>query len=321
MTGVRPEPPEDTVRLPVSASGRTPQWLLDELAGAPGPASSAPLPAPRRGRRGRWGVPLVVAAVVGGAVLADPPAWPWAEAPAAPGAAAPLSPAVPARPTDRPTPSGAATPLGRPPLPPAVAGSYAYAALQEDGVTPVAYDPCREIRYVLRPDAAPPGTEALVHEAVARIGAETGLRFVYDGPTDEPMGGERAPFQPDRYGDRWAPVLIGWQTEAEDPTLAGDVVGAAGSTAVSLGDGPRVYVTGTVTLDAGQAPDLLAEPGGATALRSVLLHELGHLVGLSHVDDDRELMYPEARRAVPDFADGDRTGLTALGQGPCVPEL
>ncbi|MCF6743419.1 matrixin family metalloprotease [Blastococcus sp. KM273128] len=314
MTGVHPQHPDDHARLPASPTGRTPQWLLDELTGTPEP--SPPPRGPRR--RGRWVVPLAVAAVVAGGVLADPPVWPWTGTPVA---AEPPVPAAPERPTDRPTPSGATTPLGRPPSPPAAAGTHAYAALQEDGVTPVAYDPCREIRYVLRPDGAPPGTEGMVHEAVARIGEATGLRFVHEGATDEPLGGERAPFQPDRYGDRWAPVLIGWATEAEDPTLAGDVVGAAGSTAVSLGEGPRVYVTGTVTLDGGQAPELLGRPGGAAALRSVVLHELGHLVGLAHVDDDRELMYPEARPAVPDLADGDRTGLSALGRGPCVPDL
>jgi hypothetical protein len=39
------------------------------------------------------------------------------------------------------------------------------------------------------------------------------------------------------------------------------------------------------------------------------------------VDDPDQLMYPEARREVPDFAAGDLTGLAALGRGACVPEL
>ncbi len=54
---------------------------------------------------------------------------------------------------------------------------------------------------------------------------------------------------------------------------------------------------------------------------SILLHELGHLMGLAHVDDSAQLMFPEARREVPDFAAGDLTGLAALGGGVCVPEL
>jgi hypothetical protein len=44
-------------------------------------------------------------------------------------------------------------------------------------------------------------------------------------------------------------------------------------------------------------------------------------VGLAHVDDATQLMYPEARRQVSDFADGDLTGLAPLGSGPCVPQL
>jgi predicted Zn-dependent protease len=47
----------------------------------------------------------------------------------------------------------------------------------------------------------------------------------------------------------------------------------------------------------------------------VMFHEFGHLVGLAHVDDKRQLMYPHTGR--PDFEDGDRAGLIALSQLPC----
>lgn len=66
-----------------------------------------------------------------------------------------------------------------------------------------------------------------MHDSVARITELTGLRFVVDGYTDEPPSEDRPPCQPERYGDRWAPVLIGWQDEAENPALAGNVVGEA----------------------------------------------------------------------------------------------
>ena len=106
---------------------------------------------------------------------------------------------------------------------------------------------------------------------------------------------------------------------APTPALAGDTVGEAGSLAVSLGDGPRVYVTGTVSLDAGQFPQIAAD-SPATA-SGIVLHELGHLVGLDHVDDDSQLLHPETVPGVTDYAAGDLTGLSRLGQGPCVPEL
>jgi hypothetical protein len=194
-------------------------------------------------------------------------------------------------------------------------------SLQADGVTPVAYDPCRTIHYVMRPDGAPDGGEEVVRSALDRLSEVTGLQFIDDGTTDEPTTIDRPIFQPERYGDRWAPVLIAWETEEQNPALAGDTVGQAGSTAVSLGKGPRMFVTGTVSLDAGRMPEILSFRDGEKTARAIVLHELGHLVGLAHVDDPDQLMYPEARREVPDFAAGDLTGLAALGRGACVPEL
>ncbi|RBY92264.1 peptidase [Blastococcus sp. TBT05-19] len=318
---MHPHDPEDAGHLPASPSGRVPQWVLQEAAGVTAP----PEPwrgavAPPRRRRGLWSGLLVAAAVAGAVALVDPSELPWAQRlpQASPGLPASSEPA---RPTDRPTPSGLLVPLGPPPLPPPVGGTHGFTTFQDDGVTPVAYDPCRTIHYVLRPDATPPGGEQLVHDAVLRIADVTGLVFTFDGYTDEPLTTERAVYQPERYGDQWAPVLIGWQTEAENPALVGDVVGEAGSVAVSLGEGPRVFVSGTVSLDSVQFPEILGGRDGAAVARGIVLHELGHLVGLAHVDDDAELMYPEARRAVTDFSAGDLTGLAALGAGPCVPEL
>jgi hypothetical protein len=330
--------------VPSSPTGRVPQWVLAETVGLPGPPSPwrTPDPPPPPRRRGRGPRVLLVLFLVlllgaGAAVLVDPASWPGLRAPAPEAQPAPLpvpdaqpslapSPeALPpqAPPTERPTPGheAAHTPLGAPLPPPEGGGAYAFISFQVDGVTPVAYDPCRPVHYVIRPDGAPEGGEELVLDAFARLSAVTGLRFVHDGASDEPGTLEREIFQPQRYGDRWAPVLVAWETEEQNPALAGDTVGEGGSTAVSLGDGVRVYVTGTVSLDAGQLPEILELRNGTETARSIVLHELGHLVGLGHVDDPDQLMYPEARREVPEFAAGDLTGLAVLGNGACVPEL
>jgi hypothetical protein len=280
---------------------------------------------------------LVQVLVLWAGVLAGP--WPWAQPreqpfrpdvppavaepqPPAPPQPPAQTPAVPA-PTDRPTPGGESSrvPLGRPLPPPPEGGAHTFVTLQADGVTPVGYDPCRPVHYVLRPDAAPAGGEVLVHEAVARLSEVTGLRFVHDGATDESGTRGREAYQPARYGDRWAPVLIAWETEEQNPALAGDIVGEAGSVAVSLGDEPRVYLTGAVSLDAGALTDLLARPDGAVLVRSIVLHELGHLAGLGHVEDPGQLLYPKAQDDVTDYAAGDLTGLSRLGSGACVPDL
>ena len=328
--------------FPRSPSGRVPQWVLDEAVGhgvQPLPwRAPPPPPAPRRPRRRglRAGARALVVLVLllvtlGAAVLVGPGIRPWTgTAPAAtPDAsldAPPTDPATQASPTpppDRPTAGHeeARFPRGRPLAPPPEGGPYVFVAFQEDGVTPVAYDPCRPVHYVIRPDGEPEGGNDVVRSAIARMSEVTGLQFVDDGTTDEPTTVERPIFQPDRYGDRWAPVLIAWETEEQNPALAGDTVGQAGSVSVSLGDGPRVFVTGTVSLDAGRIPEILTFRNGVETARAIVLHELGHLVGLGHVEDPDQLMYPEARREVPDFAAGDLTGLAPLGAGACVPEL
>ncbi|GAA0305524.1 matrixin family metalloprotease [Kineococcus aurantiacus] len=81
-----------------------------------------------------------------------------------------------------------------------------------------------------------------------------------------------------------------------------------------------VYVFGAVDVDAAQVTDALARPGGDRLVRAVFEHELGHLVGLAHVEDRTQLMYPQTS-TVLDYAPGDLTGLAALGTGPCVPEV
>jgi hypothetical protein len=311
--------------LPSSPTGRVPQWVLDEAAGFPvspvpwRPAPPPPRRRPRRVRRALLAVVLVLAIAYAGANLLGPSPRVQTPAPSVDAGAPPSTGPL----ADRPTPpaDAARSPLGSPADAPADGGTYLFARLQSDGVTPVAYDPCRPVHYVTRPDHVPPGGAGLVRSALARVSEVTGLQFVDDGPTDEATTREREPFQPARYGDRWAPVLIAWETEEENPDLAGDRVGEGGSVAVSLGDGPQVYVTGIVSLDATQLPDILDQPGGERAVGGIVRHELGHLVGLDHVDDEGQLMYPEARRGVSDFQSGDLTGLVQVGAGACVPDL
>ena len=189
----------------------------------------------------------------------------------------------------------AALPLGAPPLGQRPTGGFAFTAVQPDGDGPVAYSPCRPIHYVVRPDGAPAGGAELIRTAVARVSAATGLQFVDDGATQEAPSADREAYQPDVYGSRWAPVLIAWSTAAESPELAGEVAGIAGSASVTRA-GRTVYVTGSVTLDSEDIGALAAVPGTRATALGVVTHELAHLVGLDHVDDPTQLMYPSTER-------------------------
>src|SRR5262245_11810597 len=51
------------------------------------------------------------------------------------------------------------------------------------GGHPVRWNPCEPIHYVIDPGLAPNGSLDDVYQAIAKISAATGIRFVYDGPT------------------------------------------------------------------------------------------------------------------------------------------
>jgi len=227
------------------------------------------------------------------------------------------------RPANWPTPGHeeADKPLGLPAPAVAASNSYRFLAHQSDGTAPVAYDPCRPIHYVIRQQGQPAGGAKIVTDAVKRVSQATGLRFVYDGTTTEAPSPQRPSYQPKRYGDRWAPVLISWVTPNENPDFAADVTGEGGSSPVGFPNRPSGYVTGAVELDVGQISGILKRPRGNQVVRAIVLHELGHLVGLDHVSAPNQLMYPQIQPGVTDFRAGDLTGLAALGRGTCLPDL
>jgi hypothetical protein len=190
---------------------------------------------------------------------------------------------------------------------------YAFVHTLDDG-EPVRWSTCEPIRYVVRPDNEPEGARAVLEESLRRISEVTGLAFEDGGTTDEDPARRRRLHQPDRYGDRWAPVLIAYSTPEEDSRLSGRAAGYGGAAYVSVGGGTPRYVSGSVVFDVEQVTSM----GGDEALRAVLLHELAHLVGLAHVDDRGQLMNPVLYgRQVTDLQDGDLAGLRVLGDGEC----
>jgi len=157
--------------------------------------------------------------------------------------------------------------------------------------------------------------------AISRVSQATGLKFIYDGATTEAPSFRRDEYQPGRYGDHWVPVLISWATIAENPDFVTNVDGESGSAAVSKNGGPKIFVTGNVELDSSKLTTMLLMPDGNQMVFTVVLHELGHLIGLAHVTDPSQLMYPETGHGITDFAVGDLTGAAILGKGVCAPDL
>jgi hypothetical protein len=174
----------------------------------------------------------------------------------------------------------------------------------------------------VNPAGAPSGGDLLIKEAVQRTAEPTGLTFVDEGTTDEVWAKDREPYQPDRYGKKWAPVLIAWTTEQAEAVVDGAVAGQGGPTSVRQSDGRKVNVSGAVVLDAADIGRVLTYPDGQAKARAIVQHELGHVVGLGHTNDRTQLMYSEnTDEQTGDWGTGDLAGLRQLGLGDCMPDV
>lgn len=189
-------------------------------------------------------------------------------------------------------------------------GRFRFFATQPDGRDPVAWNPCETIHYVVNPDGAPDGWDDLVADGVAVVGDAAGLRLEYGGTTDDRSFTDRI----DGVG-RAEPVLIGWADADEVPKLEGDVAGLAGPVTQTRRGFSR-YVSGMVVLDRDAFDELEQQPGGDTQQQAILMHELGHLLGLDHVADRGELMF-ESNLGRTTLGKGDRKGLAMLGGVSC----
>lgn len=207
--------------------------------------------------------------------------------------------------------------FGPAPTPPPGPGTYRFSAHQPGQPDrPVAYDRCRPVRVLLNPDGAPSvegGVESLVREAVAQVRRATGLRLALDGRTDA-RPGRSLSFE--TLGGQDPRVLVAFATPREVPGLAGKVVGLGGSARAGRPGGLQRYVGGQVSLDRDTITEVLRRPTGRAQARAILMHELGHVVGLGHVRDRGELMAAENSGRTT-FGPGDLRGLAVLGGQPC----
>ena len=93
-------------------------------------------------------------------------------------------------------------------------------------------------------------------------------------------------------------------TAEQEPSLNGSVVGLGGGASSGYG-GQSVIVSGFAYID--------AEIDDEARMRKVWLHEIGHLIGLGHVDDPDQVMKQWGEIPLQEYGPGDLEGLWHLG--------
>src|SRR5437867_2667904 len=189
---------------------------------------------------------------------------------------------------------------------------------------PYRWDPCQPIHWSMHLQYAPAGAQAVVEQAIGRVADATGIRFIYDGPTDLNIGTyqERYFMPTDVTRSLWLPVLIDWMPHEQFVSHVGTSGALAYGYPVDGQDADLyTYRSGAILIDAGQS--IPVDFAGRFSLGPVVMHEMGHVIGLGHVAEGNELMWsPQVPGAsqFPDLSEttygpGDRQGLRELGSG------
>lgn len=176
------------------------------------------------------------------------------------------------------------------------------------------WDPCSTITYRVNTTYGPATALADTHGAVARIEEATGLDLVYVGPTDViPQDSAAKGYPADTR------LVIAWASRSQSQMIpADDVAGVGGpmgwgGTTEEDGTDVVAWRRGTVVLNS--AFNWLPPGfGTGTTLGKLLMHEIGHVVGLGHASGQTQVMYPTLMREQPSaWGAGDLTGLRSLG--------
>jgi Matrixin len=198
--------------------------------------------------------------------------------------------------------------------------SLQYLALSNGHRVVARWNPCRTHTYKVNLASVPTATRAAVlaetQASLRVLGAKTGMSFSYRGATSEiPRVGS--------YARQSADIIIAFTTPLKTNYLYGtaDAVGGNAASVMTRTSGTtKTYtaaiVKGFVVVN---APKLLRSyrAGFGTGVRrgNLLLHELGHVVGLNHVSNARLLMNPLLSRYTPNgYAAGDAAGLSVVGR-------
>jgi hypothetical protein len=148
------------------------------------------------------------------------------------------------------------------------------------------WDYCKPFTYMVNPDRMTPSLRVDIEQALDKFANASGIRFQYAGATDF------IPFSRyetlTEFGDGQLLIFaVSDKTTVND--LSGSVHAVGGSAYTSNENDEYFYYEGGIVIDGGDGMAL--KPGfGPLGRGTLLLHEMGHVAGLAHVNDSTQLM-------------------------------
>ncbi len=189
-------------------------------------------------------------------------------------------------------------------------GGYAYFPPNRRHRIAVTWDRDLPVTYLIARRAARPSMFATIKEAFRRARVQTGIRFRYGGraATSKPVGTADRPV-----------VVVDFGTSRSHPRLTpyrGAGVYAVGGPFLTTDGTSGEFTGGQVTIDV-RTTRGIGHGFRGSQLGDTLLHEIGHVLGLAHVNAPGQLMAPGSIRANISgwFHDGDLRGLRRLIHG------
>jgi len=201
----------------------------------------------------------------------------------------------------------------------------------------VRWNPCQTITFAVNPrlagksDRATRRAIADVREAFHRAGKRTGLTFRYTGRTSEVPQNSGSTSWSNR--QKAAEIVVAW-VDQDRSAFRTDLLSQVGSGYPSgvggwmlrgwTDDNGRWHGAvgrGFVVINASHNRRYETGFGSGVTRGALLLHELGHALGLGHVGRTSELMYPTIlSRRHSNYKTGDEQGLAKLGRRVgCIP--
>ena len=204
-------------------------------------------------------------------------------------------------------------PVAAPPVSTA-AGDYALSysgAVGAAGTQVIRWNPCRAIGWRLNAPAIDATLTQTINAEFATLTQATGMTFRYDGTTTFIPQQNTVSSEPDDLI-----VTIAARTSTDFLANNPGAVGYGGWEASTLPDGNWQITKGYVVLDQATVAELPEGIASGETTGALLLHELGHAVGLQHAANATEIMYPALNPQTPStYSADDLAGLAKVGHG------